>query len=691
MIRRIILQNYMSHPETVIEPAAGLTVLVGPNNCGKSAVVSALETLCNNASGDYMVRHDEKEARVTVETADGHTFVWRRRGKVVSYIVDDREIHRVGRTIPDDLHKFLRLPKVEAGENGDPFDIHFGTQKSPIFLLNEPESRAALFFASSSDAAILLEMQRRHRNNVKERKNDDKRLKAEIGRLDAELGALAPLKPLAASVEQAEEQYQMLKELAEQIRRLMEGVELLSLSFLKHNRLARVYECLAPLKPSPQLADPSALQALIADLPGAERGVRRESALHLALHDLVCPPELGNVSPLSNTLRCLTEAEQDFSRWSCYSTTFNGLQTPPELDDSERLESIYGALSQEVENRRLLYAKATCLSALTEMPVVAETGHLKLAVMNLDSAQQAHVVYSRQQSVCQNLTPPPQLADSKLLADLLSSWESTIKDINQLTGLITSTEANMLNAQAHLEAAERARPDYLQAVRIQRRRGRGILISLGVCAVIAALILLITFGPTWLNTSKTGSSVEPKKPDDLNPSVLARANNDRTKGDLPVSRQAGGNESPGEEPRKEGPKKEDPEKEAPKKEEPKQEGPKKEAPRKDAPKKEEPKREEPKKEAPKKGAKKEAPKKEEPLRLKQVRQLLHDAEMANEKGKYLDAVLGYGQAAILFPEELAEVESPEKIRLRFMDALKQYQAEVERALQKAGERKLGDK
>src|SRR5437868_12245115 len=100
MIKRILLENYMSHPRTEIEPAAGLTVLVGPNNCGKSAVVSALQTLCNNASGDYMVRHDEKEVRVTVETDDGHTLTWKRRGTVVSYVIDGRDVHRLRGGIP---------------------------------------------------------------------------------------------------------------------------------------------------------------------------------------------------------------------------------------------------------------------------------------------------------------------------------------------------------------------------------------------------------------------------------------------------------------------------------------------------------------------------------------------------------------------------------------------------------------
>ena len=69
MIKKITLKNYMSHTHTVIEPAVpGLTVLTGPNNWGKSAVVSALQALCGNEEGGYMVRHDEKECRVIVET-----------------------------------------------------------------------------------------------------------------------------------------------------------------------------------------------------------------------------------------------------------------------------------------------------------------------------------------------------------------------------------------------------------------------------------------------------------------------------------------------------------------------------------------------------------------------------------------------------------------------------------------------
>src|SRR5688572_8764178 len=138
MITRITLENYMSHARTVIEPAAGLTVLVGPNNCGKSAVVSALQTLCGDVAGGFMVRHGERTCRVTVETDDGHMIAWRRKGDSVSYEIDGREIHRSGRgNLPDGLHEHLRLPKVEASGTGARFDVHFALQKSPIFLIDD--------------------------------------------------------------------------------------------------------------------------------------------------------------------------------------------------------------------------------------------------------------------------------------------------------------------------------------------------------------------------------------------------------------------------------------------------------------------------------------------------------------------------------------------------------------------------
>ena len=160
LIRRIELRNYMSHRHTVIDLAEGLTVLVGPNNCGKSAVVSAFQTLCQNATGDYMRRHGERECSVRVETDDGHVLEWRRKRDGVSYTLDGQEVSRLNGSPPDDLHDLLRLPLVESGNTS--FDVHFGEQKQPIFLLDKSSGHRATFFASSSDAVKLIAMQRLH-------------------------------------------------------------------------------------------------------------------------------------------------------------------------------------------------------------------------------------------------------------------------------------------------------------------------------------------------------------------------------------------------------------------------------------------------------------------------------------------------------------------------------------------------
>src|SRR5690349_5202862 len=102
----------MSHRKTVIEPSAGLTVLIGPNNCGKSAFVAALQILCHNENSTYVKRHGEKECAVVVQTSEGHVIEWRRKNSP-RYIINGVEHSRLGNAgVPAELHALLRLPLV---------------------------------------------------------------------------------------------------------------------------------------------------------------------------------------------------------------------------------------------------------------------------------------------------------------------------------------------------------------------------------------------------------------------------------------------------------------------------------------------------------------------------------------------------------------------------------------------------
>ena len=206
MLRKIILENFMSHGRTEIDLAPGLTVLTGPNNCGKSAVVAALQTLATNGRTTHVTRHGQQVCRITVETDDDHTIVWERNKNTVKYNLDGEDIHRVGTSIPDSLHDLLRLDRVHAdlGKTTHEYDIHFGQQKSPVFLLDETGSRAASFFASSSDAARLVEMQHVHRANLRDRKAAARRLSAEQRQNASELQTYSQLDAVAERVAVAE-------------------------------------------------------------------------------------------------------------------------------------------------------------------------------------------------------------------------------------------------------------------------------------------------------------------------------------------------------------------------------------------------------------------------------------------------------------------------------------------------------
>jgi hypothetical protein len=729
MIRRITLQNYMSHAETVIEPAAGLTVLVGPNNCGKSAVVSALETLCNNAAGAYMVRHDEKEARVTVETDDGHTVVWKRRGNTVSYSIDGRDIHRVARGVPDDLHVILRLPKVTSAEIGDPFDIHFGTQKSPIFLLNEPESRAALFFASSSDAAILLEMQKRHRSRVRERKNDEKRLKGEIHKLDAELEIFAPLDAIARSVHATEQEHEELKQLANRIPKLDQELQALRHCTLSHDRLGQRYQCLAPLRSAPHLADTAAFVSLMEALLIAQNQFRQASAKSRAIDGLLSPPQLGDTPTLEDTIQLLSGGKRTLAKWAGHAGIVRALRAPPAFDDEKGLQSLHRTLSFQDKNVRHLKARSDCLGRLAETPALSETEPLEEVMVSLKSAQVANAACRHRQRIVDSLAPLPELANTEALSNLIQQLGIAVEEVGQLTGFIADLDARVADLEMTALAVEQASAGYRQPVRSERSQVQMALLALSGAACLAALIFLsASFSGWFIQSSATHSDTIEKSTDPslgatvppgdkggigqaerhrefaaTSPGRLTNtADLGRTRTVAKTDKEAFSPVTPlpanatSPDSRKSTTVKGDRSVVAPSAVD---QMPQPLALRADTSTQAPTAKslggthETPSVEtkavrnandekrtrnlAPAPGA----PDVERELRLTKVRQLLADGRAASERDRHLEALVAFGQAALMYPQEVAQVDNPERVRIQFVDALRGYQAEVERALQ----------
>ncbi|MFO8065871.1 MAG: AAA family ATPase [Spirochaetota bacterium] len=373
MITRIELVNFMSHEHTVIEPAEGLTVLVGPNNCGKSAVVTALQILAHNENSTYVLRHGAKEARVAVETSDGHSIEWRRKKTGgPSYVVNGRLYDRLSGNVPEEVQQALRVSKVSSGSgtNREEFDLHFGEQKSPVFLLDQPSSHAARFFASSSDAEKLVRMQSRHKEKVQEAKSERSRLVAEAAELEETLSELSPVDEIERKVTAAE---QLHTEMAERQTEIDAG-ERIRGELDKTARLAASLEtevaALGELPEPPSMHDAPALEAFVENLVAADLDRGKAASESSVLSTLPEAPGLSDTADLERLVGELDSRQRRTQRERRVAELYTVLSPVPDLEDPSELEKRIAEL--ESGERARAQAEAEAWSAEEELGSVRE-------------------------------------------------------------------------------------------------------------------------------------------------------------------------------------------------------------------------------------------------------------------------------------------------------------------------------
>ncbi len=366
MIKRIELINFMSHKHTVIEPSAGLTVLVGPNNCGKSAIVTALQILCHNDNSTYVLRHGAKECQIIVETDAGHRIQWsRKKSGSPSYKIDGKEFDRIrGESgVWDELKRTLKLPRVEF--DNSKFDVHIGEQRNPVFLLGDKGKGAAQFFASSSDAIKLVEMQDLHKSNVRENKKEHTRLKNQQTQVAQALESLDPIGAVNEELSEVEKQFAELNAEKLAIDRLESVQSDLAKKQTDAKRFAAIKTVIGTLSEPPQFEDPEPLQLRVAELCGLQNTIQKSSRFQEAFQSLAEPPALADPEPLQNRVAQLRMLNDSICKSSRCHEVFQSLAEPPLLADATSLQNHLSALRLQ---QRLVSRLAKLQSALASIP-----------------------------------------------------------------------------------------------------------------------------------------------------------------------------------------------------------------------------------------------------------------------------------------------------------------------------------
>ncbi|HEY8746694.1 MAG TPA: ATP-binding protein [Tepidisphaeraceae bacterium] len=473
MIRRIILENYMAHVRTVIEPAEGLTVLIGPNNCGKSAIIHALEMICYNSdAADFAIRHGSKKATVTIETQDedgtGHSISWWRKEKTAGYVIDGREISGLGRgKIPDDLHDHLRMPMIESAAGGKEFLLHFGLQKSPIFLLDDPPSRAAQFFASATDADKLMQMQKTHQQKTTYAKRDKDKLDGELAQLDRQLETLRSLPALSERLTDLEDDHQRLNDLGTQIASLIQIVQGLELHGKRAAHSARHVSSLTALEKPPTLENTERLAEWIQSAAHALADSSRSQARGKALRELRQPPELSATEALRQACRDMDNAarrtvterrradivgplappsephdvpavkvmistiarsKEQCTNWETRRGAFATFAAPPDLDDVSQLTNLLRELVRWSAKLHRHELNRHALKPLLPAPTPNDSNALKQQINEITRAAEHKNRQAKQASTLARLAPPTEPLHLQPLADSIRQIDLTSRE-----------------------------------------------------------------------------------------------------------------------------------------------------------------------------------------------------------------------------------------------------------------------
>ena len=319
----------MSHVDTVLELGPGLNVITGPNNCGKSAIVAAIQLVCrNHLTADVVVRHGARECSVTIWTDDDHEITWRRKGKDVSYTIDGTDYGRLRGNVPEILHGILKLPEIEEGDEN--FDLHFGLQKEPIFLLDEAGSKAAKFFASSSDAARLMEMQSLHKKRNAERKGNIKLLLEQSTELELQLEQLAPVVELRQSCDASMAQYRKLTQLQGEIQELQDRLDERSALHSQWLLDSKQLQLLTKTPDWPQFLDTDPLEEWLVEYKETielQQYLRQRKRI---LEQLIEPPVLKSTEGFSSLIANLESLESNKRQMTRRTEYLEKLAPPPE-------------------------------------------------------------------------------------------------------------------------------------------------------------------------------------------------------------------------------------------------------------------------------------------------------------------------------------------------------------------------
>ncbi len=459
MIKRLRIQDFMAHKDTEIELGPGVTVLTGPNNTGKSAVVEAIRSLAENPPPHHVIRHGASRAVVSVELDSGEVIRWVRSKNSTVYHLhrggwkdgggkrdegaegeipadgvthapgeaaaeDAPEVYaKFGRTPPDDIRALLRLDPVQT-ESG-PVDIHIGNQRYPIFLLDQTGSQAASFFAASTEAEYLLRMQQALKARTDQSRARRKELIRESNEAEKAVGRFEPLDGLEQEIGASEAMHGRITALRQSLPALERLIRVLWEAEIQHVRASRAGEVFVDLVDPPRLHETAGVELLIRGVEIILADITITAARTGALKPLEAPPFLHETASLSSLAVSISSHALALDERRRMAHALVDMRPPPDLHEVSGLEALVRDMEWTRAARDACAAREGALRDVLVPPSVGDVGPLVEIIGQLSAAEARHARCLSRRKALRELEAPPEPVAFEPLSALIASIDET--------------------------------------------------------------------------------------------------------------------------------------------------------------------------------------------------------------------------------------------------------------------------
>lgn len=179
---RLRVKNFQSIEDASLD-VDGLTVVTGPNNSGKTAMIRAVYGAFTNARGTKYVRHGKESCEVALDFADGRSLVWEKGEKVNRYVLDGKTLNKVGQGAPPEMISLGVQPVEASGRELWPQFAHQFVGQ--VFLIDEPGSVLAEAISDVTRVGVLNEALRNAQSDRRTAAGDLKLRQSDVAKHEA--------------------------------------------------------------------------------------------------------------------------------------------------------------------------------------------------------------------------------------------------------------------------------------------------------------------------------------------------------------------------------------------------------------------------------------------------------------------------------------------------------------------------